>query len=136
VITAVDSSVLIDVLQPDPVFGPGSAAALRDAIQHGGLIACDVVWAEVSARFGSATAARDALAILTVGFSPLGEDEALQAGAAWADYRRRGGKRDRVIADFLIGSHARGKADRLLTRDRGFFRSYFSDLDIVDPSPP
>jgi hypothetical protein len=26
------------------------------------------------------------------------------------------------------------KADRLLTRDRGFYRRYFADLAILDPS--
>ena len=133
-ITAVDTSVLLDVLEPDPVFGPASADALRDAIQHGGLVACDVVWAEVGARFGSAEAAQGALGLLTVAFSPIDEVEALDAGATWAEYRRRGGKRERVVADFLIGSHARSRADRLLTRDRGFFRTYFVDLHVLDPS--
>lgn len=133
-ITAVDSNVLIDILEPDPRFGRASAAALRDAISHGGLIACDVVWAEVAARFPSAADAQRALALLTVAFSSVDEATALGAGAAWAEYRRRGGKRDRVVADFLIGSHARGHADRLLTRDRGFFRTYFADVDVVDPS--
>jgi len=51
-----------------------------------------------------------------------------------AEYRRRGGTRARVVADFLVGAHARGNADRLLTRDRGFFGSYFADLEIVDLS--
>jgi len=59
--------------------------------------------------------------------------EALEAGAAWVEYRRRGGTRERLIADFLIGAHARVRADRLLTRDRGFLRSHFAGLDIVDP---
>jgi predicted nucleic acid-binding protein len=133
VITAVDTNVLIDVLRPDPVFGPASATALREAIQRGGLIACEVVWAEVGARFATPAATHDALARLNVGFSALEETEALDAGTVWAEYRRRGGTRQRMVADFLVGAHARGKADRLLTRDRGFFRSYFADLDIVDP---
>jgi len=64
----------------------------------------------------------------------LDVDAARTAGVAWADYRRRGGSRKRVIADFLIGAHALAYADRLLTRDRGFYRSYFSGLEIFDPS--
>lgn len=133
-ITAVDTSVLIDVLQPDPVFGPSSAAALRDAVGQGRLIACEVVWAEVSARFGTPEEAAEVLDRLTVDFSAMHASEAGAAGRAWARYRERGGPRTRVVADFLIGAHARAHADHLLTRDRGFFRAYFDDLRLIDPS--
>jgi predicted nucleic acid-binding protein len=42
--------------------------------------------------------------------------------------------RERVIADFLVAAHASVHADRLLTRDRGFYRSRFRTLRILDPS--
>jgi predicted nucleic acid-binding protein len=133
VITAVDTSVLLDVLGPDPVFGARSAQALRDAIAQGSLIACEVVWAEVGGRFAQTGEATRVLERLTVAYSAMHVAEALQAGHAWQAYRARGGTRERVIADFLIGAHASARADRLLTRDRGFFRTYFEDLIVVDP---
>jgi predicted nucleic acid-binding protein len=134
VITAVDTSVLLDVLKADDQFGPRSRDALSGCAQQGQLIACDVVWAETSAWFDSAEAAASVLDRLGVVYSSIGVDAALSAGDAWRIYRRRGGTRKRVVADFLIAGHAMNQADRLLTRDRGFYRESFSELEILDPS--
>ena len=40
-ITAVDTNVLIDVLEPDPVHGRGSLDLLRRAMREGSVVACD-----------------------------------------------------------------------------------------------
>lgn len=133
-ITAVDSSVLLDVLTADPEFGHRSRAAIRAAIAEGSLLACEVVVAEVAAFFPVAEDVSTALSSMGVDFDPLTERAAVGAGRAWRAYRERGGRRDRLIADFLVGAHARAQADRLLTRDRGFYRTYFAELQILDPS--
>jgi predicted nucleic acid-binding protein len=133
-ITAVDTNVLLDVLDPDPRFGPRSAAALRACHAEGGLIACEVVWAETATAFATSAAASDALESLRVGFSPLDAAASLRAADAWRAHRRAGGSRGRVVADFLIGAHATLHADRLLTRDRGVYRRYFEQLTIMDPA--
>lgn len=133
-ITAVDSNVLLDVFAPDPTFGPRSGAAIRTALAEGRLVACEVVWAEVAGSFPSVATAHAAFHRLNLEFSPLTAAAALEAGAAWKAYRARGGVRTRVAADFLIGAHALSQADRLLTRDRGIYRSCFKRLVIFDPS--
>jgi predicted nucleic acid-binding protein len=134
VITAVDTSVLLDVFGDDAQFGRRSARSLRRCIAEGGLVACDVVWAETGAWFPDAQAAESAFSRLRVDYSPLAAAAALAAGHAWQLYRKAGGTRERVIADFLIGAHAAEQADQLLTRDRGFYRRYFRKLRVVDPS--
>lgn len=66
--------------------------------------------------------------------SPVTRPAAYAAGQAWHRYRRAGGPRTRIMADFLIGAHATCAADQFITRDRGFYRSHFIELTIVDPS--
>jgi len=135
-ITAVDTSVLLDVFTADRAHLDRSRDALRQSIARGRIVSCEIVWAEVAAFFPDSAAARDALDTVGLDFEAMSVESALAAGTAWSEYRRSGGSRKRVIADFLIGAHAIGSADRLLTRDRGFYRSYFSGLEILDPSSP
>lgn len=133
-ITAVDSTVLIDIFEPDPTFGPRSRETMREAIADGSVIACEMVWAEVVTTFPSATEAERAMHQLGIDLSPAGVAAAAAAGVAWRSYRRSGGPRTRLIADFLVGAHAKHQADRLLTRDRGFYRTYFKELRLLDPT--
>jgi predicted nucleic acid-binding protein len=60
-------------------------------------------------------------------------ESALGAARSWHTYRRRGGGRNRIAADFLIGGHAAAQAERLLTRDFGFYRKYFKSVAVVSP---
>jgi predicted nucleic acid-binding protein len=131
-ITAVDTNVLIDILEPDPVHGVRSKEALKKCLREGAVAACEVVWAEVAAAYGdNPNGVVEALRALRVGFSAMSLEAALTAAEAWHHYRRRGGGRDRIAADFLIGGHASVQCERLLTRDRGFYRKYFKNLAVI-----
>jgi predicted nucleic acid-binding protein len=133
-ITAVDTSILLDLFTADATFGARSKDALRRCIREGRVVACEAVFAEVACAFPNREEAKGAMQELGVEFEPLDINAALLAGEAFRAYRARGGRRERVIADFLIGAHAQERSYRLLTRDRGFHRTYFADLDVLDPS--
>ncbi|GAB4239711.1 MAG: type II toxin-antitoxin system VapC family toxin [Deltaproteobacteria bacterium] len=133
-ITAVDTNILLDIFGADATHGIRSANALRRCLREGALVACDAVRAETAVAFSGERPFLDAMRTIGVTFSPIEETAALRASASWRMYRSRGGKRERVVADFLIGAHALSQCERILTRDRGFYRDSFRELTIVDPA--
>ena len=145
---AVDTNVLFDLLLDDPEHAELSRAALLSAARGGPVIICPVVYAELAAHFANARDLDRFLGDAGVQMTAFEVPSLAQAGDAWKRYRGRakahaddrcprcGNRltmRRRVISDFLIGGHAFVQADRLLTRDRGYYRTYFPRLSILDP---
>ena len=131
---AIDSSVLIDVCTQDPVYAQPSYEALRDAVSRDDVVFCDAVVAEVCATVDAVEATLEAMTALGIRYLPIAEQAAIRAGIMQRRYRDRGGKRERVISDFLVGSHALMQCGTLLTRDAGFYRDYFKGLKIINPA--
>ena len=127
-ITAVDTSVLLDVFLPDERFGEQSRCWLRKAYDAGAIVVSDIVYAELVPAFADRNALEGALRAINAMVSPLNTPIAYEAGLRWRLYRKAGGPRRRIITDFLIGAHAVEVAETFLTRDRGFYETYFPEL--------
>jgi predicted nucleic acid-binding protein len=132
-LTAVDTSVLLDVLTDAPSHADSSERELRKAASEGGLIVCECVLAEIRPALANRSEIEEFLADWELRFVPSSGESALLAGEIFATYLRRRSKKGRILADFSIGAHAKVHADRLLARDRGYLRDYFSSLKLVVP---
>ena len=127
-ITAVDTNILLDVMLPDPAYVKNSTELLQSAYNGGALIISHMVYAELVPQFGSKQALLDVLSRLGIETSPIDDEIAFVAGSKWKEYREAGGSRRRILTDFVIGAHGLLRADRFLTRDRGFYKTYFPEL--------
>lgn len=132
-VTAVDTSVLVDVLLDDPQHAQSSAAALRQAAAEGALVLCEAALAEIVPVL-SPGELPEFMADWELGFSAGSEASAGLAGEMFRLHLARGGKRGRVVPDFLIAAHAQVHAGRLLARDRGYYRDYFHQLVLWYPA--
>jgi hypothetical protein len=130
-ISALDSSVILDVLTADPKFADTSEALLRQAATDGKLVIGECVLAEIAPAFKDERALREFLADWEIEFVSSSRESAILAGCNFARYLARGGRTGRIVADFLIGAHAMFHADRLLARDRGYLRDYFPKLTVL-----
>jgi predicted nucleic acid-binding protein len=131
--TLVDTNVILDILSNDPVWCNWSITMLDKHSSTGALIITDVTYSELAPQFPNAVALDAALSSLSVVLQRIPRPALYVAGLSFERYRRRGGARPNVLADFFIGAHALVLGCPVLTRDVRRYRTYFPDVELIAP---
>ena len=132
----VDTCVILDVLERDPLFGVKSADAI-DQYADDGLVISPITYVELAPAFlGDEAREREFLFEIGIDLPPgVSENDLSIAFAAWNNHvqRKRSGKATRrPVADVMIGALAQAN-DGLITRNAKDFHSLFPSLNIVTP---
>ena len=130
----VDTNVLVDVLANDPDWADWSISQLRGQSKVHQLAINPIIYSELSLTFSTVEALDKTIVDLGLAMIELPRPALFLAGKAFVRYRRQGGQKSNVLADFFIGAHAAVSRYPLLTRDTRRYSSYFADLKLITPN--
>jgi len=130
VVSVIDTNILLDIFLPDPKHGEYSLKLLEEVYSQGSIIICDIVYSELAPQFKEKAILDESLEKMGISILQANTETLYKAGLMWLKYRKHQKSRERIIPDFIIGSFAMVQGDRLITRDRGFYRDYFKGLKL------
>jgi len=133
-VTLVDTNVLIDVLTGHSAWRTWSIEALERQSAAGELLITDVVYSELAPLFATCALFDSTINDLDVSLRRIPREALFTAGRTFEQYRRKGGPRLSVLADFFVGAHAQVEDLPILTRDTRRYRTYFPDVELIAPA--
>lgn len=135
----IDTVIFIDILKDEY---PQTQEKFYKALESGETLVTSVITvAELMPQFHEGR--KDLLRFLSehrIKVMEIDLESALIASERWMKYLKKKKARrcpscnalvpgrDQILADFLIGGFALTHCDRILTRDRGVYKTYFNDL--------
>lgn len=155
---AIDTNILFDILLPDPEYKDSSFSLIVEYSKKSKLIISEIVYAELASQFEEINILKAFFDDANIYLENTTSKGLWIAARAWKDYNENRDKslqcsrcgnqqiimceecnkiitaKQHIISDFIIAGHAIEKAEKLITRDRGFYRKYFNDLKVDDPS--
>ena len=131
----VDTNILIDVVENDPVWADWSRQQLVVSAGLGAVAINDVVYAELAIGYQEHEDLEAMIGRLRIVVVPLPRVALFLAGKAYQRYRSAGGIRTGVLPDFFLGAQALVAGAELITRDVRRYRTYFPGLALIAPTP-
>jgi hypothetical protein len=129
----VDTNIILDILDRDPNWSPWSSQQLRQLSAAHDLAINPIIYSEISIRFTTQATLDQAITEMGLLVLDIPREAAFVAGKAFVAYRRRGGTKGKIPADFFIGAHAAVLGCPLITRDPRSYSTYFSGLTLIAP---
>lgn len=129
----VDTNVLVDVLADDPQWMEWSSARLREQGRIHELAINPVIYAELATMFDTMEKLDRVLSGMEIGVKEIPRAALFLAGKAFVKYRKEGGSKNGVLADFFIGAHAAVSGFPILTRDTRRYKNYFPTVGLISP---
>ena len=128
----VDSNVIFDVTNDDPVWADWSDAQIT-VHQSVGLLVNPLIYTELCTQAKVTADVDKLLAELKLELLELPREALFLAAKAYLKYRRQGGIKTAPLPDFFIGAHAQVLGVPILTRDAGRYTSYFPGVPLICP---
>jgi predicted nucleic acid-binding protein len=129
----VDTNVILDVVQDDPVWAEWSQGQLDAWAVRGELAINAVIYAELSIAYARIEELEDTVDTAELRLLEIPREALFLAGKAFLAYRRQRGERTGVLPDFFIGAHAPVMELPLLTRETARYRTYFPAVTLITP---
>jgi predicted nucleic acid-binding protein len=129
----VDSNVILDVLEDDPIWFHWSEDVLGRYHDTHTLLINPIVYAEVSVGYENVEEVEQALQMGGFQMWQIPNEALFLAGKVFMAYRKRGGTRRSPLPDFFIGAHAAVEKIPLLTRDVSRYKTDFPTVNLISP---
>ena len=155
-ISAIDTNILLDILILDKRYAESSKNLVEKFKEMGKLQICEIVYSELASQFPLSEELELFLQDTGINLQHSNRKSLSIAGERWKKYAAGRSQslqcavcgrklsiecpqcsniisyRQHIISDFIIGANALAHADLLLSRDRGYYKTYFKDLVVKD----
>ncbi|NOX88808.1 MAG: type II toxin-antitoxin system VapC family toxin [Calditrichaeota bacterium] len=129
----VDSNVILDLVEDDPVWGDWSESQLERLSYSYPLYINPIIYTEISIGFAHIEEVEKIIAGMGLLMLQIPKEALFLAGKVFIEYRKRKGLKTSPLPDFFIGAHAAVEELRLLTRDISGYRTYFPTVELISP---
>lgn len=130
----VDTNILIDILENDPIWADWSLNQLRNQSQVHRMIINPIIFSELSMVFETLEDLEEALSTIKLNVIEIPKSALFLAGRAFRQYRKRGGTKHNVLSDFFIGAQAAVCGIPIITRDPRRYSTYFPSVTLISPT--